>query len=258
VTAPRSAIYEGVVLHHRERPREHRFRYRQGWLYLDLAELPDVLDVHPLWSARRPAPAWFRPSDYLTDGDRPLDDAVRNEIARRGGERPDGPIRLLTHPRYWGWCFNPVSFYYVFAADGESLRWVVADVTNTPWQERHAYVLGPFGRDGAAAAGPWSPTSRKVFHVSPFMDMAMEYRWTLHAPGDRLQVTIENHDIDGRLFRAELALRRRTLDRAGLGRLLWGYPWQTARTVGGIHGQALKLWLKRVPFHPHPGNEEMR
>jgi DUF1365 family protein len=255
VSDTRSAVYEGSVDHRRTRPRAHAFRYGLGMLYLDLDELPGALDGHPLWSARRPAPGWFREADYLGAGAAPLADAVRDEVARRTGERPTGPIRLLTHPRYWGWCFNPASFYYVFEEDGETLRWVVTDVSNTPWHERHAYVLGPFAPDGA---GRWHPTSRKVFHVSPFMGMDVTYRWTIRTPGERLAVAIENHDAEGRLFQATLSLARRPLDRRHLDRLLWRYPWQTARVVGGIHWQALRLWLKRVPFHPHPGNEEQR
>ncbi len=252
----RSAIYEGVLVHHRQRPREHGFRVNLGMLYLDLDELPEVLDRHPLWSARGAAPGWFHRGDYLGPADVPLADAVRDEVARRTGERPVGPVRLLTHPRYWAWCFNPVSFYYLFDPDGETLRWVVADVTNTPWNERHAYILGP--ADGVDWDAGWRPTSRKVFHVSPFMDLAMEYHWLIRPPGERLQVGIDNHDQEGRLFRASLGLERRPLDRRHLGRLLWRYPWLTLQMVGGIHWQAFRLWRKGVPYHPHPGNLEQR
>lgn len=251
-----SAIYSGLVDHDRLRPRRHRFGYRVAYLYLDLDELPAVLDAHPLWSARRPAPAWFREADYLGRGAIPLAEAVRDAIAGHAGERPTGPIRLLTLPRMWGLGFNPVSFYYVFAPDGTTLRWFLADVSNTPWNERHAYILGPVPE--GVAREPWHPSSRKVFHVSPFMEMAMDYRWTITTPGDRLQVRIDNHDADGRLFGAGITLERRPLDRRQLGRFLREHPWITARVMGGIYAQALKLWLKRVPYVPHPGAKEAR
>lgn len=251
-----SAIYAGLVDHDRLRPRRHRFQYRVAYLYLDLDELPDVLDAHPWWSARRPAPAWFREADHLGRGAKPLAEAVRDAIAAHAGERPTGPIRLLTLPRAWGWGFNPVSFHYVFAADGTTLQWFLADVSNTPWNERHAYVMGP--APATTGGAPWRPTHRKAFHVSPFMAMAMDYRWTISTPGDRLQVRIDNHDAEGRLFGACLTLERRPLDRAGLGRYLREQPWITAKVMGGIYQQALRLWLKRVPYVPHPGRQEYR
>lgn len=250
--AAASAIFEGWVTHRRHRPRQHDFRYRLGLLYVDLDEVPGIFDAHPLWSTRRFSPAWFRRRDYLGPAELPLADAVRAEIARQTGTLPTGPVRLLTHPRYWGLCFNPVSFYYVFAPDGPELQWVLAEVSNTPWREKHAYVLGPLGTPDAK--GCWRPVTRKAFHVSPFMEMDQEYHWLLRTPADDLLVAIENHDAVGHVFDATFALKRRSLDRRGLNRLLWGYPWQTVKVMAGIYWQALRLWAKRIPYVPHPGS----
>ena len=245
-----SAIYEGWVTHRRHRPRPHDFRYKLAMIYVDLDELPQAMEASPFWSTRRWAPAWFRRSDYLGPRDIPLDQAVKQEVFRQKGVRPNGPVRLLTHPRYWGICFNPASFYYVFSPDGQNLEWVVAEVTNTPWREKHAYVLGPLGEpDGK---GNWRPTNQKSFHVSPFLEMDMEYRWLLRAPAENLVVTIQNHDSQGQIFDASLALTRQAWNGKNLGRLLWAYPWQSLKVLWGIYWQAMKLWVKKVPFVPHP------
>ncbi len=105
-----SRIYKGWVEHRRVAPRQHRFRYRMFMMYLDLAELPALFDRTPGWSARRPALAWFKRSDYLGPAEVPLDAAVRNLVKQRSGIRPQGPIRLLAHLRYFGHCLNPMSF----------------------------------------------------------------------------------------------------------------------------------------------------
>jgi DUF1365 family protein len=251
---PASAVYEGRLVHRRFHPREHRFAYRLGMICVDLDELPGALDRHPLWSARRFAPAWFRRADYLRPTDVPLREAVIAEIERQTGERPVGPVSLLTHPRYWGYAFNPVSFYYVFDGRGGPLRFLLADVTNTPWNERHAYVLGPL--DEPDDEGIWHADSAKAMHVSPFMEMAMDYRWRFTAPQDRLLVHIENHAGGRRLFDATLALQRRPLTGANLGRLLWRYPALSLKVVAGIHWQALRLWRKGVPYVPHPARRQ--
>jgi hypothetical protein len=165
----RSRLYEGWVRHRRHAPTPHAFRYRLFQPYLDLDELPATLDGRLFWSARRPALAWFRRADHFGDPAVPLAEAVRTEVARQTGARPTGPIGLLTHLRYFGYCFNPVSFYYCWDAAGASLEFLLAEVTNTPWGERHCYVVDL--RAGAPAPTP------KAFHVSPFMGMDQEYRW---------------------------------------------------------------------------------
>ncbi|HEV7773106.1 MAG TPA: DUF1365 domain-containing protein [Conexibacter sp.] len=244
-----SAIYEGVVTHRRRTPVAHAFRFSLFLMYIDLAELPQLFDGHPLWSARRRAVACFRRADYLGDAAVPLDTAVRELVQDRLGFRPAGPVRMLAHLRYLGHCFNPVVFYWCFAPDGARVEAVVAEVTNTPWGERHAYVVAGEGN----ADHVLESRHEKALHVSPFMAMEMTYRWRVGTPGKRLAVTIENRDADGALvFDAQLALSRREITRTSLTRVLARHPAMTLRVLGGIYGQALRLRLKRAPWHAKP------
>jgi DUF1365 family protein len=214
--------------------------------YLDLDELPGVFDGMPLWSARRPAAAWFRREDHLGDPSQPLQETIRALVASRTGHRPDGPIRLLTNLRYLGHCFNPVSFYYCFDAAGERVAAVVAEVTNTPWGERHAYVLeaDPSRPAGGIVTGRFA----KEFHVSPFMGMDHTYEWRLSSPGERLQVHIDSERDGAIVFDATLSLERQPFSAAVLRR----HPAMTLRVVGQIYGHALRLKRKGAPYHRNP------
>mgnify|MGYP001810121235 FL=1 len=263
-----SAVYVGQVQHRRHAPHPHAFRYPLFMLYLDLGELDRVFAGRWLWSVGRRNVAAFHREDYLGDASMPLDEAVRRRFAEVTGHRPQGPIRLLTHLRYFGYSFNPVSFYYCFREDGETLDGIVAEITNTPWKERHSYVL-PIDRaettaDVAARAaadtdavaapstGPWRWRFDKRFHVSPFMPMDRGYDWRFNAPGERLQVHMNIERADGRDFDATLTLQRRPLSPAALAGCLLRHPWMTAKVLFAIHWQALRLWLKRNPVYDHP------
>ncbi|KGI77411.1 chromosome partitioning protein ParA [Oleiagrimonas soli] len=245
-----SGIYEGWVRHRRHAPRQHRFRYRVAMLYIDLAELEQLFEGHRLWSLDRPNLAAFRREDYMGPVDLPLDEAVRRRVEYATGLRPRGPIRLLTHARYFGVIFNPVSFYYCYAPDGVTLETVVAEITNTPWKERHAYVLPMEQAHKHARAAHW--TFPKTFHVSPFMAMQRDYAWRFTAPGDDLAVHMDVLDGTRREFDATLVLHRRPLNRRGLTRVLLRYPLMTLKVIVAIHWQALRLFLKRVPVYDHP------
>lgn len=246
----KSCLYEGWVRHARLAPRRHSFRYRLFLVYLDLDELPGLFDGRLLWSARRPALAWFRRADHLGDPRVPLAEAVRERVERETGERPSGPVRLLTHLRYFGYCLNPVSFYFLWDAADRALQWLVAEVTNTPWGERHCYVVDlRAGRTEGDAL-----RTRKAFHVSPFMGMDQEYRWRVTPPGERVGVHIETREGGQRIFSAGLDLAARPLTGGNLARVLVRYPPMTARVLTAIYWQALRLYLKGVPYHPHPAS----
>jgi uncharacterized protein len=256
VSAPvESAIYEGWVRHRRFEPIEHTFRYRFFLAYLDLAELPAVLDPYPGYSARRRALARFRRADYLGDPARPLDECVRDFVAASGAPRPTGPIRLLTGLRYLGHSFNPVSFYYCFDPTGRRVEDVVAEVENIPWGERHAYVLDRGGRTGTVLADELE----KKHHVSPLMGMDQTYTFRAGTPGERLQVHIESRprEADEKTFDATLSLRRRELSRPLMLGLLARHPANSLGVVTKIYAQAARLKLKGARYYPHPGEAEV-
>jgi uncharacterized protein len=245
-----SAVYEGVVRHRRLAPHPHAFNYRMAQLYLDLDEVERVFEQRWLWSSGRGNIAQFRRGDYLRPAELTLAEAVRQCVEKAGGHRPAGPIRLLCHLRYFGFVFNPVSFYYCFAEDGVTLDCIVAEITNTPWKERHAYVLPVETARSRGRALYWN--FPKDFHVSPFMPMTREYAWCFTTPNDDLRVHMEVLRDGQREFDATLSLRRHPLSSVSLARVLWRYPLMTAQVVGAIHWQALRLWLKRNPVHAHP------
>lgn len=246
-----SAVYEGTIRHRRFEPVEHEFSYRFFLMYLDLDELPGVLDSYPLWSARRRAPARFRRADFMGDPAQPLDECARDAVEAATGARPAGTVRLLSGLRYLGHSFNPVSFYYCFDSAGERVEAVVADVENIPWGERHPYVLARGEREGPVL----SDELDKTLHVSPLMGMDQTYGFRATEPGERLAVHIESRPeaaAGGKSFDATLNLRRRELSRPLLLGLLARYPAMSLQVVAKIYAQSLRLKLKGARYFPHP------
>jgi hypothetical protein len=247
-----SALYTGWLRHRRHGARPHAFRYRLDLLYLDLAEIDLVFgDGRSRWLL----PFRFRRADYLGDPTVPLDEAVRARVAEVTGQRPRGPIRLLTQPRCFGFVFNPVSFYYCFDDEaGTRLAAIVADVTNTPWGERHSYVL-PVGPD-VAHRRQQRFRCAKEFHVSPFLPMALEYDWRFQVPDERALVHIVDRDHGTAVFDATLTLEHRSLTAANMLGALLRAPIPAFKVMAGIYWQAARLVLKGVRFFPHPRQAE--
>jgi uncharacterized protein len=248
-----SRIFEGWVGHRRMSPQRHEFRYPIYLMYLDLAELDEVFARRWLWSAKRPALAWFKREDHFGDPSKPLESEVRALVEKETGCRPKGRIALLTHLRYYGYCMNPVSFFYCWDAEGKGLDAIVAEVHNTPWGEIHCYVLD--ARTGCGSAPRLQFKLDKAFHVSPFMPMNQTYAWKFTTPGRTLGVHMESYEADNKLFDAAMHLKAVPISGLSLARVLIRYPFMTGRVIVAIYWQALRLWRKRTPFHSHPKHQ---
>jgi len=248
---PAVAIYEGTVRHRRFLPTLHEFAPKLFLAYLDVDALPGSLDRLPLWSARRPALVRFRSRDFLDGSDRPLGAVVRDLVQARIGRRPTGPVHLLAQLRTFGWLFNPLAVYYCWTPDGRALDAIVLEVTNTPWGERHWYVLD-------AQHDMTTTTAAKAMHVSPFVPMDVDYRITWTVPDAELSLRIEVEREHTPVVDAELVVRRTTIDRGRAVAVLARYPMLPLRVSAGIYAKAARLVARGVPVYRHPSRQRAR
>jgi uncharacterized protein len=243
-----SAIYSGTVRHRRFRPARHEFTYELFMAFLDIDRIPALMRQAPVSSYNRWNWASFHESDHFGDPKSSLRDRLVQDAKTHGVDFPrDGPIYLLTNLRYLGYCFNPISLYFCYEPNGVSLKTILAEVNSTFGEHRN-YWLGPHNQ----LPGKLKFHSAKSMHVSPFMDMKLDYEFAFNEPGDKLVAHMNTLDQGSTFFDATLTLHRKPWNSANLTAALIRQPWMTAKVITAIHWEALRLWLKRVPVYQHP------
>ncbi|MEJ2136483.1 MAG: DUF1365 domain-containing protein [Desulfofustis sp.] len=243
-----SALYSGLVVHERFLPKAHRFKYPFFMWYLDLDEIDSQPDLGRWFSTGNWALSRFRRSDYLGRPDSHLADCVKDEMGRLTGTQVTGKVFGLLNLRTLGLYFSPVNFYFGFTNDDEPSH-LLAEVSNTPWNERHHYAHLLNGPRTEAV-------NDKVFKVSPFNpSRGQTYRWQIEPPGDSLAIKLGVHDRRGHVFEAGLRLQRQPFTAQSARRLLLRKPAMTAFIIAGIYWQALKLFSKGIPYQPYVKEE---
>lgn len=253
ISAMNSKLFFGKVSHTRSQPIQHRFEYRTFMCYLDIDELDSVFSASKYWSYNKSNWAWFNNKNYI-GRDTDIRTAVSDEIRRQTGHEFLGRICILTHLTYFGYCFNPVSFYYCFDEQNQ-LQFILSEINNTPWDERHVYVTQ---NNDSGQTSLIKDEFQKIFHVSPFLDMDFMYRWQFSEPGEQLIVNMDNFKNSEHWFNAYLELEAAPITEKNLNRALRSYPFMTLKVTMAIYWQALKLKLKGAKFYDHPESTSVR
>ncbi|MCC4831270.1 DUF1365 domain-containing protein [Shewanella sp. 1_MG-2023] len=259
-----SGVYQGEVSHRRFTPKNHSFAYEMALLAIDLDEVDNLAKVSRLFGTTKWSLLKFNPNDYLnslasqfsdteipdsvslkqssnTTPDKALKQRVLWTIEQLGATKSCESVIFAGQVRHFGFYFSPVNFYFCYQ-DKQPI-YMLAEVSNTPWDQRHCYLVNL----------EQTETTDKVFHVSPFMDLDMHYQWQVVAPSKRLNVTIQNRDdANNKLFDASLQLRRKSFNASNIRNMLIGFPVMTLKIMWGIYWQAMKLFVKRIPFIAHP------
>lgn len=241
-----SGIYKGTVSHERVHPTQHKFDYLMYFFWLKLQEVERTQHATRYFSVNKKHVYQFKTSDYL-QADNPqsaveLEEAVKRKMTTLGAPALAGDIYFMGQIRAFGVFFSPVNFYFHKNDKTHIFDWMLAEVSNTPWNERHYYLVNLNTQEN----------SEKAFHVSPFNPMDMQYKWQVTQPNSTFNLALSCIK-EKRHFTASMAMKKLPLNSKHMRSLLIRMPSTTIRTVMGIYWQALRLFIKRTPIYNHPG-----
>lgn len=251
-----SHLFTGWLRHRRFHPKYHEFRYPVFMSWIDLDEVDRLMDQSLFWSRERFNLVSFYRSDYIGEPSQDLDQAVKQRILEQTGNDFHGRICLLTNLRFLGFSFNPVSFYFCYPDHAEHPRYILADVNNTPWDERYCYVLDT--ENSPKQDGKWSFEFDKAFHVSPFMPMNLLYDWRFSLNSKSVTIHMSLKKGQQRCFDATLQLQPQLLNNRSMRNIPLHYPFMTLSVVLRIYWQAFRLWLKKIPTYENPKNNQSK
>lgn len=252
LTSPiyKSGIYKGWVGHRRFSPKKHSFKYEMFLLAIDLDELPHLSKIGPWFKSNKFAPLSLKASDYLSHQAQLSKQHVWEKIQSLGAKQEPARVMFIGQLRCFGLYFSPINLYYCFD-ENDALLSMLAEVSNTPWNERHYYLIPVNQQDEKNSSQKM--ISEKAFHVSPFMDLNMQYQWLIKKPAEQLKLHIQNNHLTSgeKLFDANLTMQRMDFTNQNLRRCLADIPMMTLKTLWGIYWQAMKLFIKGVPYVAH-------
>ncbi|MDG1139804.1 MAG: DUF1365 domain-containing protein [Opitutales bacterium] len=244
----KSSLYFGKVSHHRRSPKAHHLNYNVYMAHLFLDELEDVFNGRLFWSVNHPNVSSFQRADYHRPDIASLEEAVRSTLRRQLGQDLSGRISVLTHLRTFGYCFNPVTFYYLWDKQEVKPKAVLTEITNTPWGEKYAKSFLWDESDTTKIKHAF----RKEFHVSPFIGMDVDYDWHFHPPAKQVKVDMFLKQEGKLFFSAHLLLKQKPISALNLAWALLRFPWITLQITSSIYWNAFLLWAKGCPFYSHP------
>lgn len=256
-----NALVKGWVRHRRYKPKKHQFEYNMTWTLLDLDKVEEQFKESEFWSIERANIISYRQADFhQSDNDKnyrrtPPEVTKQNithSIKKEKGKDFNGRIFMMAHLRNYGYNFNSVCFYYCYD-QSDNLQFIVSEITNTPWGERHSYIFDCEADNSSNRRSLKQFKFNKEFHVSPFITMDMHYRWTFMVAPDSLRVHMVIYSAEGeKYFDTTFTAKLLPLNKKAMRDYAFKHALQPQKMSFLIYWQALKLWLKRFKVYDHP------